>query len=201
MSMYLSHKINQAVSSLSLEGKQSHDWITESCRAALKPFGVRVTHSYSQELSGYDYTVSGQFQSDRKRMPILLCIFYSLDFGGSFQWTKTRRRQFKFLLSQVTQHELIHKHQSQYRDEMMGYSGNEMMEYLANKDEIGAYAHDIKMEIEHYYGASESFDVLRKVGSVENLTSYELYKKVFKGSKWNRIQKRLLKQTYKWMEN
>ena len=196
--MYLSSKINRALQHLSLDGRQTHRDIVDQCRNVLKPFGARVDVTYSDALHGYEYTISGTYNSERIRQPIHIWLHFSMEHGGNYQWTRKRGKQFRFSLSQVLQHEWVHKCQHQYRDGVMGYRGQQL-DYLANKDEIGAYAHDLCMELEYYYG-SESFDVLRKVGRSENLTSYEIYEKAFRGCEWSKIKKRLLKQTFKWME-
>ena len=99
-----------------------------------------------------------------------------------------------FKVSQVLQHELIHKHQAQYRDELLGYKDED---YLANKDEIGAYAHDIMLELKQN---NNGWNILRHI-SQYNIPSYIIYSHSFGQQDWHKVKNRLLKQVFKWMEN
>ena len=197
MGMYLERKIVTSLEKTVFSGEMDHGQIVEECRRVLKRFGVRVELSYlgpEDILEGYQFTVSGYYDSSRVRLPILLRLHFSLDHGSVFKWTQARRKDFVFKVSQVLQHELIHKCQAQYRDELLGYKDED---YLANKDEIGAYAHDIMLELKQQKGR---WNILRQIG-LYNVPSYNIYKNAFYGQDWHKVKHRLLKQVFKWMEN
>ena len=138
-------------------------------------------------------------------------------FVGEFTYTAIRRRLgiiFNFpadlkLLSQVIQHETIHQLQYQHRDchdiakldfrDLRG-SLNEEREYLADKDEIDAYGHDIAMEIKYHYPGKDPYNILKNISKVRKLPSYNYYKQTFKTTKWSMVKKRLLKKTYNWIK-
>ena len=192
--MYLERKIVTALEKTAFSGEMDHGQIVEECRRVLKRFGVRVELSYSDKLNEYEFAVSGYYDSSRVRLPILLRLHFSLDHGSVFKWTQARRKDFVFKVSQVLQHELIHKHQAQYRDGLLGYSDDD---YLTNKDEIGAYAHDIMLELKQN---NNGWNILRHI-SQYNIPSYKIYSHSFGQQDWHKVKNRLLKQVFKWMEN
>lgn len=195
--MYLERKILTSLEKSVFSGEMDHGQIVEECRTALKRFGVRVELSYlgpEDILEGYQFAVSGYYDSNRVRLPILLRLHFSLDHVSIFKWTKARQKDFVFKVSQVLQHELIHKHQAQYRDGPLGYKDED---YLANKDEIGAYAHDIMLEIKQ---KNNGWNILRHI-SQYNIPSYHIYTQSFGQEDWHKVKNRLLKQVFKWMEN
>jgi len=192
--MYLERKIVTSLEKTVFSGEMDHGQIVEECRRVLKRFGVRVDLSYSDKLNGHEFAVSGYYDSSRVRLPILLRLHFSLDHGSVFKWTQARRKDFVFKVSQVLQHELIHKCQAQYRDELLGYKDEE---YLANKDEIGAYAHDIMLELKQN---NNGWNMLRHI-SQYNIPSYKIYSHSFGQQDWHKVKNRLLKQVFKWMEN
>ena len=192
--MYLERKIVTSLEKTAFSGEMDHGQIVEECRRVLKRFGVRVELSYSDKLNGHEFAVSGYYDSSRVRLPILLRLHFSLDHGSVFKWTQARRKDFVFKVSQVLQHELIHKCQAQYRDELLGYKDEE---YLANKDEIGAYAHDIMLELKQN---NNGWNMLRHI-SQYNIPSYKIYSHSFGQQDWHKVKNRLLKQVFKWMEN
>lgn len=201
--MYLERKIVTSLEKTVFSGEMDHGQIVEECRRVLKRFGVRVELSYSDKLNGYEFEVSGHYDSSRMRQPINLVVYFSLEHGARFRWTGTRVNEFRFKVSQVLQHELIHKCQAQYRLEgELGYpacfdKNKQEQLYLANKDEIGAYAHDIMMELKQQKGR---WTILRQIGRY-NVPSYNIYKQAFGSKDWHKVKHRLLKQVFKWMEN
>lgn len=205
MVMYLGRKIATALEKIAYSGEMGHREVIQPLRAALKPFGVRVDHSYSDKLNGYEFGVSGHYDGSRIRQPIHLVVYFSNDWlvhGARMKWTKQRRQEFCFKVSQVLQHELIHKCQAQYRDVELGYRAakdphRQTELYLSNKDEIGAYAHDIMMELKT---TEFGWNILRQIGRYR-IPSYNIYKKAFGRKDWHKVKNRLLKQVFKWMEN
>lgn len=118
---------------------------------------------------------------------------------------------FKFNISQTIQHETIHQQQSQHRPyieepikidfRVVRGTTEEDRDYLADLDEIDAYAHDIAMEIKHHYSHMDPFHVLSTISYKRKLASYKFYSKTFKGCDWSNIKRRLLLKTYKWIEH
>ena len=197
MGMYLERKIVTALEKCAFSGEMGHGQIVERLKEALKPFGVRVNLSYlspEDMLEGYQFAISGYYDSERIKQPILLRCHFSLEYGSMYQWTEARRKDFVFKVSQVLQHELIHKCQAQYRDGVMGYLEGD---YLANKDEIGAYAHDMMLELKQ---KNNGWNILRHI-SQYNIPTYNLYSQSFGQEDWHKVKNRLLKQVFKWMEN
>lgn len=160
------------------------------------------------EYQKNDYSISGLYDHDTVTKYIIFnfsksCKFFHLPEKG---W-----KEFKFGVSQVCQHESIHECQWQHRDDSMYEraplefrsalpdSKEEEMEYLSDTDEIDAYAHDIAMEIMHYYPKKNPYEVLRNIQKHRKLWSYTYYKKTFKGEDWDYIKHLLYKKTYKWI--
>ena len=119
-------------------------------------------------------------------------------------------KDFKFLLSQVIQHESIHQTQwsfrpehkdpvtVDFRDNGTGMSKKEERLYLSDVDEIDAYGHDIALEIKHHYPKTDPLKILRYPYRYKKLTSFFIYNRAFKGIDWNNIKKRLIRRAYKW---
>ena len=153
-----------------------------------------------------EYNLSGVYDFNKDRKYIVLNVSSKkntlrLDHQDYDQWT--------FLLSQVIQHETIHQLQYQHRDchdiakldfrDLRG-SLNEEREYLADKDEIDAYGHDIAMEIKYHYPGKDPYNILKNISKVRKLPSYNYYKQTFKTTKWSMVKTRLLKKTYNWIK-
>jgi len=177
----------------------------------LKKYGVVVEIVPSKFAKRHLYLIGGEFLPDRIRQPIRLYIHVHAD-KKTIKIPKSRLRTFLFEVSQVTQHELIHKFQySMTRD-----SGNfygfyylfetkktgkslENMYYMATVEEIDAYAHDIAMEIKFYYPDHNPATILKHISRHKNLTSWNLYTKSFRGAKWSDVRVSLIKRIYKWI--
>jgi hypothetical protein len=123
---------------------------------------------------------------------------------------------FKFLFTQVLQHELIHRYQFLQRDKsdieyeiptpadyrlFDSISIEEEREYLTDSDEIDAYAHDIAMEILYYYPHKNPVDVLRRIDKVRKVWTYSYYKKTFRNlpSEWAIVKRKILKKAFLWI--
>ena len=120
-------------------------------------------------------------------------------------------KYFKFLLSQTLQHEKIHECQWQYRScdepcskqwrESDKRDMNEERLYLSYKDELDAYGHDIALEVKYFYPKRDPLTVLANINNYKRLTSWNYYKKTFKGTDWLSLKKRLLKKAFIWIRN
>lgn len=116
-------------------------------------------------------------------------------------------KEFKFKLGQLMQHELIHRKQSHSREGLFEAKTYNVVkdddgkrEYFANSDEIGAYSHDIALEIMHFYKKIEKVKIFSKISKKKKLQSFIYYKEAFGNTDWTRIYRKLMKKTYKWVE-
>ena len=130
--------------------------------------------------------------------------------GIDFDHTRKGWSHFRFLVSQVAQHELVHK--MQYRDrkgepvdryyvtETKKRWKQKTMDYLSDFDEIDAYAHDIAMEIKYKYPDRNPYDVVRNIMRYKKLKSLNFYKRTFKDCPdWEQTRNRLLKRVWRWI--
>lgn len=212
--MYLAPRINRRIAALrdELQGSVPLEQVLESVQAALKPFGIRVYLIPDETLTRPDFICSGTYDFQKKRQPIDIVLHFN-EGNRCFNFTDKSWRNFSFLLSQVVQHELIHKCQYSYRQNMedggstLYYdikagekSDKEHMDYLAELDEIDAYAHDIALEILHHYPTTDPYEVLRTINRRRKLWSWNYYKAAFRYSEdWSDVRNRLLKKTYQWI--
>jgi hypothetical protein len=170
-----------------------------------KPFGVervRVIGVFDPDI----FSFGGEY--DRQEDKITIEFLVSRDAFDSFHLSENRWKEFKFLVSQNLQHEMIHRVQAFnrtetfwrkfYKIEAKGpFHKLEERVYLSDVDEVEAYAHDLAMEIEFYYPKCKINDVLRNPNRFRKLTTYKVYKNAFRNTDWTNIRKMLLKKTYK----
>lgn len=152
------------------------------------------------------YAVSGYYNHDDESCNI---VFHFSSYYRKFSFHDDMWDSFKFTVSQVCQHEAIHKCQWQFRDgscfttkpfdHKTVVTEEDDKLYLSDTDEIDAYAHDIAMEIKYFYPKHNSYDILRKISRRRKLWSYNYYRSTFSGEDWQPIKKRLLKKTYGWL--
>ena len=207
--MYLAPVIDETLESIrsKIVGKSSYFYITSVLNRAFKnterfKFRYETFENYSKD----DYSVSGLYDMDKNQRHIIINFPKC---SGKIEITPKMWRDFKFSISQVCQHETIHQDQWQYRESdgepcmidfrRLSETDIDEKEYLADSDEIDAYAHDIAMEIKFCYGRQDPLEVLRNIDSKRKLWSYNYYKKTFKGDDWTIIKKRLLKKTFLWL--
>jgi hypothetical protein len=153
-----------------------------------------------------DLFVGGCFDCYAKKLPIDIEITFSSKYD-SIKLSKKRWEEFLFLIFHLVQHETIHLCQMSYRDDD-DYSHylclddfGEMTDnqtYLAELDELSAYASDLSHEILYNHPKLDPFVVLGSISNY-NVSTYEYYKKVFSGKQWSAIKHKLLKNTYRWL--
>jgi len=210
--MYLARQIDDILESKKdkLVGRNSYYYIIQVLNRSfhkIEPFTFR--YETFKDFNQGDYSVSGYFDSEHGTKYIILNFSNN---HKTFTICSQRWKEFKFTLSQVCQHESIHQHQWQHRDSSMyevlppefrnaeeKTDINEERDYLSDFDEIDAYAHDIIMEIKHYYPKKCPYRVLKSMNHHKKIWSYNYYKKTFKGTEWNVIKNRLYKKAYKWI--
>lgn len=212
--MYLAPRINRRINAMRavLQGSVPLETVLDSVQSALKPFGIRVYLIPDGELSRPDFVCSGLYDFQKKRQPIDIVLHFH-EGNRCFNFTNKSWRNFSFLLSQVVQHELIHKCQYSHRQEIENggatlyydikageKSDKEHMDYLAELDEIEAYAHDIALEILHHYPSTDPYEILRTINRRRKLWSWNFYRDAFRYSEdWSDVRHRLLKKTYQWL--
>lgn len=209
--MYLAGLINDVLESKKdkLIGRSSYFYITSVLNRAFsrkEPFKFR--YETFEDYSREDYSVSGMYDMDEDVKYIILNFPKSCK---TFTLRPEKWKEFKFAVSQVCQHEAIHQCQwsmvsdPSLRDrqkEKLDFrieQDDEDMDYLADPDEIDAYAHDIAMEIKFFYPKKDPYKVLQNINKHKKLWSYNYYKKTFKGEDWEEIRHHLFKKTYKWI--
>jgi hypothetical protein len=159
------------------------------------------------DFDQYMYSFSGFYDMHEDKKFIVLNLSRK---HKKFEMNNKMFKDFKFLLSQVIQHESIHQTQWSFRPEFkdpvtvdfrdngMGMSKKEERIYLSDMDEIDAYGHDIALEIKHYYPRTDPLKILRYPLRYNKLTSFFIYNRAFKGVDWRDIKKRLIRKAYKW---
>lgn len=203
--MFLAPKINARVATLchdlSSLSEVGHDELRQVFYKAVKPLGVRVVLR-RDELPKRAFAMGGFFETWRKRQPICIELFVS-NKAESFRISKKWAANTSFVLFQTLCHELIHKYQYKHRTANAavwlltlddGAEMDEQQSYLAELDEIDAYAHDIALELAFYH-PDTCWDELRSMSS-EKISSWSLYTEAFEGTSWTEIHNRLLKKVY-----
>ena len=212
--MHLAPTINRRINKLraTLQGRVPLEIVLDQVQEACRPWGVNVYVMPDPTLKpSASCSISGSFECRKKRRPIDILLHFS-DSIQAYNFTARKWQMFRFLLSSVLQHELIHKEQYacrpvSNRDTCLYYdvkagakSDKEYMDYLAELDEIDAYAHDIAMEIKELYPSIDPYEVLATIDQRNELWSWFHYRDTFKDSEdWSLVHNRLLKKTYLWL--
>lgn len=211
--MHLAPKINRRIDGMRavLRGSVPLEVVVDHVQQALRIWGVTVYIMGDPKLERTAFATSGVYDVSKKRRPIEIMLYFNADVQR-FNFTKAAWRDFRFLISSVLQHELIHKQQyinrpiqgndvCLYYDIKAGeHSDKPYMDYLAELDEIDAYAHDIAMEIKEYYPSIDPYKVLATINQRKKVWSWNHYKETFKDSEdWSDVRNRLLKKTYLWL--
>ena len=212
--MHQAKKINRRIDALKDEfcGVVGLEKVQELTEQALKPWGVNVIIEPDSSIRNGALSFGGLYDFNKKRRPIDIIIYYPAN-RETHNFTKKAWSAFRFSLSQVLQHELIHKYQYSWRHEFEDggatfyydvkgteKSDKDHMDYLAELDEIDAYAHDIAMEILQHYPRHNPYDILSTLNKRRYIWSYNYYKRAFKHSTdWSEVRNRLLKKTYQWL--
>jgi len=212
--MYLASKINRRVEQLrgKLVGPVALEIVEQQVQQSLRPWGVRVIVQGDETLQRTEFVCSGSYDYTKRKQPIEVVLHFNHR-CKNYVFTRQKWRDFRFKISQLLQHELIHKHQYSHRvgiegDVCLYYdikagakSDKEHMDYLAELDEIDAYAHDIAMEIRYFYPQQDPYQVLRNINDRPLIWSWQYYSDAFRDSDedWSDVRNRLLKKTYQWL--
>lgn len=174
---------------------------------ALSPYNIKFKLESNKDFKSREYAISGVYNTTTDRINVIMHFTSKKDL---FLINDKMWKEFKFTISQTCQHELIHRYQTISRENVLDcndpveikFASEKLIEekkYLSDLDEIEAYAHDLAMEIKHYYPKKSPYDVLRNIDRHKKLWSYFYYKRTFQSENWLRIRKRLLKKTFMWI--
>ena len=207
--MYLSKDINQRFTQNrnKFDGFVSYRSISARLRHTFKGYdNLKFKVVTFDDLDVNDYSVGGLYDQITDMKYVILNFS---NYSNEMLFDDELYNDFQFLVSQTIQHETIHQDQFKHREDKgekatidfkLTYQNIvEDRYYLSDNDEIDAYAHDIAMEIKHFYPHMDPYFVLKTISYKRKLSSYTYYKKTFRGCDWKDIKKRLLLKTYKWI--
>jgi hypothetical protein len=215
--MLLAGAINATLSEQfpqTLVGKQlRYPEISHRLSAGFRPFGFLTQVVVDRGLQfgkRQDFTVSGFFDTDLKVFPMRLTVHMDPS-RSAFTYTKHTYNRFVFEISQALQHELVHqaqylKHPKSLEENIHVQKNRRIsktriteIDYLRNKSEIDAYAHDIAMEINAFYPHLSTSTVLRNLDTMKRIKTYRIYTQMFKNMDWTKVQKELFRKIWKWI--
>lgn len=193
------HKLRKAVAGRPF---LLHSEIAELFDRHFKKFGAR-TEIHPIPKNKNFISVGGEFLIGRVRQPIVLQVAVS----SHTDRVKVTKRGFEgvlFLLYQILLHELRHKYQYLFRDDDCqtmyiplddGAEMTEEQEYLAEMDEIDAYAGDIALEL--FFHCPKTWQEEMSQITHKKIQSYHYYLEIFAGTEWSDIRHQLMKKVYK----
>jgi len=198
-----------------LPGREiTHRHLRKILNRFLKPFGARAVIERDKTLTGKPRSyleVSGYFLPG-KRSTSVTVTFHMPAKTKNVVFSVGETNRFLFFLSQVLQHELIHKNQweqsnkgGEIRTVKVNHSARlsrkrvASIAYMSDIEEVESYAHDIVMEIMYHYPKENPYDVIKTIDKRRCLYSYSLFKRAFKGTDWTTLKKILLRKIYRWV--
>jgi len=192
----------------------SHCKIIQQC---FRPFGVKVEVVFDDLVPKNTIIITGAHSPWRVRQKIEIFLNYNSD-SRRCRITKAKWNNLRFDLSQVLQHELIHKEQCSY----MVIPGEEWedhhckvyaskskvphikqnQEYFGSTEEIKAHAHCIMMELIKLSPRTDPTKLLKRASKIPRAKSPTLknYFEAFDYDVNHPVMKRLLKQVVYWIE-
>jgi len=218
--MYLASKLHKEINTHFspdeiIGSELTYAQISRRMNKILRPLGakgkvVRDDNLKSKSNSRQYYSFSGYYDTEATGIPIVINVHFASN-RKTFSFTRARYNGFMFMLSQIIQHEFIHKSQYEFRPEhserlVKVYHSDKLskkrlkqIEYLSSWCEIEAYAHDIAMEINQYYPTSYPSTIWKHIDGHRKLYSYKFYKDAFKGTDWDRLKKSLMRKIWRWL--
>ena len=192
-------------------GCQAPTEIADNLQKILRPWNVKVRTLRSADIPTQAFSVGGSFDLEIRRNNIEIDLYFSPR-QRKLIWFDDKIENFMFLVSQVLQHELIHRYQNSSRpadvQQLATYYNivtrrerdQSEVDYLSEFDEIDAYAHDIALEIYYYYPGQDALDILRTISKRRKLYSWNMYKRAFRNcDDWSLVKHRLLGKVYRWL--
>jgi hypothetical protein len=218
--MYLSRRLHKKIEEYfpyheTLGKTFTYRQITKKMNNILHPLGAKAKIIKDKDFktsrnSIQYYSFSGCYYPDAVGVPIVITLHMSPG-HNCFKFNKSNYHQFMFMFSQVVQHEFIHKSQYMFRPDhsekkiKIHFSKkipkNQLrrINYLSTWCEVEAYAHDIAMEINHFYPNASPSVVLKNINKHRKLYSFSLYKNAFKGTNWDKLRKSLILKIWRWL--
>jgi hypothetical protein len=198
-------KINRRLKPLydTLRGRReiSHADLRKLIQTAIRPFDARCV-MYGEAIATDDVGISGVFEPEDHHWPIKIEVHVS-KYSDKLILSDKLTKHMVYAIFQSLSHELIHKHQYRFRDDRApiimymlgdGQPMNAKQAYLAEIDEIEAYAHDIAIDLFYNY-PGKYLDHLRD-GRYMTSLAWQMYVEAFHGTDWKDIRNRLYKKTY-----
>lgn len=157
-----------------------------------------------------DFDITAFYDTGAKSLPIMITLHVDPNRSG----LKISRPLYNRLLleiSQAIQHEIVHQRHDEKNPKIfdesllvrhsprMSKKRITKIEYLSNKSEIDAHAHDIAVEINAFYPNLSPDAVIKKIDSMKKIKTYGMYRRVFKNMEWDHIRKMLLRKVWKWI--
>ena len=218
--MHLANKINESLDKIAdrLIGSVNSATHCKIVQDAFRQYGAKVQVVVDDNVSDNMIVVMGEYLPWRTRQNIGVLLTYS---PGSKRIPITEKvwKTLKFDLSQVLQHELIHRRQCEHiaipKEDWEDHSckvyatkakipaKREAQEYLGSTEEIEAHAHCIMMELRRWTSKTDPLTLLRtprKIRPKQSVTLRE-YLETFDYNMSHPAIKRLFKKTVYWIEN
>ena len=219
--MHLELKINEALDEIAdqiigLVNSSSHRKLIQD---AFRQFGVKIKGDIDDAVSKDKdmIIITGEYSPWKVRQNIELVLNYAPG-GRRIKMTKKVWKNLRFDLSQVLQHELIHRRQCAhievpkedwsehnckvYASKAKIPAKKKAQEYLGATEEIEAHAHCIMMELREWAPRTDSLTLLRNPKKARNKQSPTLreYLSTFDFDMSHPVIKRLLKKIVYWIE-
>jgi hypothetical protein len=189
--------------------------ISKKMNTLLRPLGAKGRVVRDEDITAITnkreiFDFSGYYDTELKSFPICIT-FHVAHNKETVKFTKEKYNMFLFGLSRVIQHEFIHKSQFTFHPEhaerkiKVYYSNKvskerkEQIDYLRERCEVEAYAHDLALEINNFYPKENAQKVVKNIDNYRRLQTYIKYKNVFYGTEWSQVKKSLLRKTLKWI--
>lgn len=216
--MYLAGKLHKEMDELLppekfIGNEVTYTDLSKMINALLKPYNAKGRVARDRGLNKKKrilFDISGIFHTDRNKFPVTITLHVPQN-RDSLKLTRASYNLLRFDLSRVIQHEFIHLSQFTFRPEEssriisvslsrpISKTRKDDIVYLSERCEVEAYAHDIALEIQWFYADKNPYSVIRNIDKYRLIPSYKFYKKVFKGTKWERVKKALLRKVVKWI--
>ena len=219
--MHLESKINEALDSISehMIGSVNSASHRDLVQNAFRGFGVKVKVNTDDAVSKDKdmIIVTGEYSPWKVRQSIEVLLNYAPG-GRRIKITKKIWKTLRFDLSQVLQHELIHRRQCShievpsedwaehsckiYASKTNIPAKKIAQEYFGSTEEIEAHAHCIMMELREWAPRTNPFDILRHPKRLRHNQSPTLkdYLETFDYDMRHPVLKRLFTKIVYWIE-
>ena len=217
--MKLAKNINEALDSIadSMIGTANSASHRKIVQRVFRKYNAKVLVAVDDNVSEDMIVVTGQHLPWRIRQNIEIFLTYSIQ-SKRVRITSKMWKTLKFELSQVLQHELIHRQQCYhiqvpkedwedhackvYASKASVPAKKLAQEYFGNTEEIEAHAHCIMMELEHYAPRTDPYKFLRFPKKVQTRHSPTLkdYLETFDYDMKHPAIRRLFKKIVYWIE-